>query len=295
MLAAEAGAGQRALADRGRLGRPFVTWKFAATLDGRVAAADGTSRWITGAESRADVHRLRAECDAIVVGTGTVLADDPQLTVRDASGAVVAEQPLRVVVGHRGPYAGRRAGAATTRRRPGSRPLPSSVPAPTAGSTWRRCSSALHARGRQSRAARGRPDAGGRVPRGPGLVDRVVAYLAPALLGAGRPRAGRHRHRRRIGRRACGSTSTTSRASAPTSGSSPARCGRRTGEALMFTGIVEELGEVVALDRPGRQRPAARCADRPSPSDAAHGDSIAVNGVCLTVVGVDGDGRSPPT
>ncbi len=52
-----------------RTGRPFVTWKFAATLDGRSAAPDGSSRWITGPAARADVHRLRAECDAIAVGT----------------------------------------------------------------------------------------------------------------------------------------------------------------------------------------------------------------------------------
>src|SRR3954469_14638789 len=77
-----------------RTGRPFVTWKLAATLDGRAAAADGTSRWITGPEARADVHRLRAESAAVVGGIGTVLADDPALTVRPDPG----HQPLRVVV-----------------------------------------------------------------------------------------------------------------------------------------------------------------------------------------------------
>ncbi|MDO5712487.1 MAG: bifunctional diaminohydroxyphosphoribosylaminopyrimidine deaminase/5-amino-6-(5-phosphoribosylamino)uracil reductase RibD, partial [Micrococcales bacterium] len=64
------------------IGRPWVTWKFAATLDGRIAAADGTSRWITSAQARADVHALRAACGAVLIGTGTALADDPQLTVR---------------------------------------------------------------------------------------------------------------------------------------------------------------------------------------------------------------------
>ena len=83
-----------------RTGRPFVTWKFAATLDGRVAAADCTSRWISSAASRADVHRLRAEVDAIMVGSGTVLADDPQLTVRDGD-ALAERQPLRVVLDRR--------------------------------------------------------------------------------------------------------------------------------------------------------------------------------------------------
>jgi diaminohydroxyphosphoribosylaminopyrimidine deaminase/5-amino-6-(5-phosphoribosylamino)uracil reductase len=75
--------------------RPHLTWKYAATLDGRTAAADGTSRWITGAEARVDVHRLRARCDAVVVGIGTVLADDAALTVRDWP---TQRQPLRVVV-----------------------------------------------------------------------------------------------------------------------------------------------------------------------------------------------------
>jgi diaminohydroxyphosphoribosylaminopyrimidine deaminase/5-amino-6-(5-phosphoribosylamino)uracil reductase len=78
--------------------RPYVIWKAAATLDGRVAAADGSSRWITGPEARAAVHRLRATCDAVVVGSGTALTDDPQLTVRDAQGRNVERQPLRVVV-----------------------------------------------------------------------------------------------------------------------------------------------------------------------------------------------------
>ncbi|MGP3955000.1 bifunctional diaminohydroxyphosphoribosylaminopyrimidine deaminase/5-amino-6-(5-phosphoribosylamino)uracil reductase RibD [Nonomuraea sp. 3N208] len=68
-----------------RLGRSHVTWKFAATLDGRSAAEDGTSQWITSPEARADVHRWRAASDAIVAGIGTVLSDDPRLTARPAA------------------------------------------------------------------------------------------------------------------------------------------------------------------------------------------------------------------
>src|SRR3954463_9545270 len=75
--------------------RPHLTWKYAATLDGRTAAADGTSRWITGPDARTDVHRLRARSDAVLVGIGTVLADDTALTVRDWP---TRRQPLRVVV-----------------------------------------------------------------------------------------------------------------------------------------------------------------------------------------------------
>jgi diaminohydroxyphosphoribosylaminopyrimidine deaminase/5-amino-6-(5-phosphoribosylamino)uracil reductase len=75
--------------------RPHVTWKYAASLDGRTAAVDGTSRWVTGPDSRRDVHRLRALSDAVVVGIGTVLADDTRLTVRDWP---TTRQPLRVVV-----------------------------------------------------------------------------------------------------------------------------------------------------------------------------------------------------
>ena len=78
-----------------RTGRPLVVLKLAASLDGRTAAPDGTSRWITGDAARADVHRLRAESDAVLVGAGTVRADDPELTVRHLAG----RDPLRVVLG----------------------------------------------------------------------------------------------------------------------------------------------------------------------------------------------------
>ena len=79
--------------------RPFVTLKYGTTLDGRSAAADGSSKWITGPEARRDVHLRRTQIDAILVGTGTVIADDPELTARQLDGSLYAEQPLRVILG----------------------------------------------------------------------------------------------------------------------------------------------------------------------------------------------------
>jgi diaminohydroxyphosphoribosylaminopyrimidine deaminase/5-amino-6-(5-phosphoribosylamino)uracil reductase len=95
-VAADVVAGQLApyLTHR-RTGRPYVVLKLAASLDGRTAAPDGTSRWITGEAARSDAHRLRAESDAVLVGAGTVRADDPELTVRHVAG----RDPLRVVLG----------------------------------------------------------------------------------------------------------------------------------------------------------------------------------------------------
>jgi diaminohydroxyphosphoribosylaminopyrimidine deaminase/5-amino-6-(5-phosphoribosylamino)uracil reductase len=84
-----------------RTGRAFALLKVATSLDGRVAAADGSSRWITGPDARADGHRLRAESQAVVVGAGTALADGPSLTARDVS-PQAERQPLRVLLDARG-------------------------------------------------------------------------------------------------------------------------------------------------------------------------------------------------
>lgn len=83
-------------------GLPLVTVKFAASLDGKIATRTGDSKWITGEESRAYVHRLRAASDAIMAGINTVLADDPQLTARSPDGTTLPRQPLRVIVDSRG-------------------------------------------------------------------------------------------------------------------------------------------------------------------------------------------------
>jgi diaminohydroxyphosphoribosylaminopyrimidine deaminase/5-amino-6-(5-phosphoribosylamino)uracil reductase len=84
-----------------RTGRAFVVAKVAMSLDGRVAAADGSSKWITSPEARADAHELRADAQAIVIGSGTALADAPQLTVRGVE-PPLARPPLRVLLDARG-------------------------------------------------------------------------------------------------------------------------------------------------------------------------------------------------
>ena len=84
-----------------RLRRPYITIKWASTLDGRAAAEDGTSQWITGTAARQRVHEQRSESDAIVVGTGTALADDPSLTARGDAGELMEHQPTAVVIGER--------------------------------------------------------------------------------------------------------------------------------------------------------------------------------------------------
>jgi diaminohydroxyphosphoribosylaminopyrimidine deaminase/5-amino-6-(5-phosphoribosylamino)uracil reductase len=142
-----------------RTGRPWVTLKLAATLDGRTAAADGSSRWITGPEARADAHALRAEHDAVVVGAGTIRADDPWLTVRDASGP----DPLRVVLGDV---------PADARVQPA---LSLSGPLPTVLDE-------LGTRGVLSVLVEGGPTVAAAFHR-LGLVDRYVIYLAPAMMG----------------------------------------------------------------------------------------------------------------
>jgi diaminohydroxyphosphoribosylaminopyrimidine deaminase/5-amino-6-(5-phosphoribosylamino)uracil reductase len=171
VLAEEAAALNEAWSFAVAHGRPFVTWKAAATLDGRVGAADGTSRWITGPEARADVHALRATVGAVVVGVGTLLADDPHLTVR-RDGEVSGPQPLRVVVGERDVPAGSRIldDAAETLH------LRTHDPAEVLA--------ALAAREVRHVLLEGGPTLAGAFVAA-GLVDAVRWYVAPALLGAG--------------------------------------------------------------------------------------------------------------
>ena len=140
-------------------GRPWVVLKLAATLDGRTAAADGSSRWITGPEARADAHRLRAESDAVIVGAGTVRQDDPALTVRHAPG----KDPLRVVLGHAPPDA-------------------KVHPALELQGDLADVLDDLGRRGVVQALVEGGATVAGAFHRA-GLVDRYVLYLAPALAG----------------------------------------------------------------------------------------------------------------
>lgn len=160
-----------------RRGRPWVTVKWASTLDGRAAAADGSSQWITGTAARQRVHEQRAANDAILTGTGTVLADDPSLTARGDGGELLQHQPVPVVVGER------------------------EIPADAA--VRRHPAGLIETRSRDLAAVLSDLDARGIrrvfVEAGPslvtaliaqGLADEYAVYLAPALLGGDRVAIG---------------------------------------------------------------------------------------------------------
>lgn len=191
--------GNRAWLHAMATGRPFVTWKLASTLDGRTAAADGTSRWITGPDARAAVHALRAERDAVLVGGGTLRADDPHLAARGIEGAT---QPLRVVLDRRAevPLTARVlddaaptlvvvAEGTDARRLVDAGVDVLAVPAGPDGLDVAAVLAGLHERGVRSVLLEG----GARVAASciaADLVDEVVAHIAPALLGAGAPVLG---------------------------------------------------------------------------------------------------------
>ena len=146
-------------------GRPWVLLKLAASLDGRTAAPDGTSQWITGSAARADAHRLRAESDAVIVGAGTVRADDPALTVRAAAG----DDPLRVVLG----------------RAPSDAKV---HPCVELDGALVDVLDELGRRGVVQAMVEGGATVAGAFHR-KGLVDQYVLYLAPALFGGDDARA----------------------------------------------------------------------------------------------------------
>ena len=167
--------------------RPRVTVKWAQTLDGRAAAADGSSRWITGPEARADVHRRRADADGILVGTGTLLADDPALTARAADGGLLvppAGQPVPVVAGRRPIPAGAR-----VRSHPALAAAGLDEPVRVAGADLAAGLGELHARGFRRLFVEGGPTLASALLAA-GLVDEVLVYVAPALLGGPRLAVG---------------------------------------------------------------------------------------------------------
>ena len=279
------------------------------SVDGRTAAADGSSQWITGVEARADAHRLRAASQAVVVGPATARADQPRLTVREVEGAT-GRQPLRVLLDAHG-------------RVPAEGPLfdvslapilvitTESAPAAVVDS-WRAAGAKVetlmagaHGRGvdlvgvlellaESHGVLQAMIEGGGRLHGAlveEQLADRLVAYIAPVLLGErGHPVIGfpgpdtlADATRWRVrdvddARRGC-----PPHARAPRTGA-----GRDAGGRLMFTGIVEELGQVRALLR---NEGGARIEITATAvlADAVVGASIAVNGCCLTVVEL-GDG-----
>lgn len=159
--------------------RPFITVKWAQTLDGRAAASDGSSQWITGASARADVHRRRAQSDAIVVGTGTLLADDPSLTARAADGGLLvpaAEQPVPVVIGHRPIPDGARVLAHPALGQEFTEPIT------LTGDDLLADMERLGALGIHHVFIEGGPKLASAFIRA-GLADELLIYIAPALLG----------------------------------------------------------------------------------------------------------------
>ena len=179
-----------------RTGRPRVTLKLAATLDGRTAAPDGSSRWITGPQARADVHRERAEHDAVLVGAGTVRVDDPELTVRDPGGGTGPSfgAPPQAAVGEDETTFGGPGGPRPPRRQPlrvvlGSAPANARVqPCLELSGDLGHVLDTLGGKGILSVLVEGGPTVARTFHAG-GLVDRYLIYLAPALLGGddGRP------------------------------------------------------------------------------------------------------------
>ena len=280
-----------------------------ASLDGRVAAADGSSRWITGAAARADAHELRADSQAIVVGAGTALADQPALTVRDVASAAASARRCACCSTRRGrvPADGpavRRRARADARRHDRARAAPARVDAwraagakvevvaprrPASGVDLDETLALLGREGVLQVLVEGGGDAARRARSPAGTRTASSSTSRRPLLGSRRrcpasTFAGPAHDRRRA--------PLAPRSTSPARRRRPARLRRPSSTTrrptpgqgcLMFTGIVEELGRVRAVTpNDGGARieiEAATVLD-----DAELGASIAVNGCCLTVV-----------
>ena len=198
-----------------RTGRPLVTLKTAATLDGQVAAASGDSRWVTAPPARARVHRMRAEADAVLVGAGTARADDPALTVRDVPLGPGQRQPLRVVLDRAGAlppalgvFGDGAAPTVTVVSQDAAPPAYADLLGRAGGVVLRApergghldLGAVLDALGGGDGLPQGvRPVQSVLVEAGPGLAtalfaadlaDRVLWFVAPKVLGAGRAAVG---------------------------------------------------------------------------------------------------------
>jgi diaminohydroxyphosphoribosylaminopyrimidine deaminase/5-amino-6-(5-phosphoribosylamino)uracil reductase len=177
VLAGEVSEAMRSWLTATRLGRPYITVKWAASLDGRAAAADGSSQWITGTASRQHVHEQRARADAILVGTGTVLADDPTLTARGDGGELLPHQPIPVVIGER---------AIPANAKVLGHPDPAIV---TGSRDLRMILDRLFARDIRHVLVEGGPTLSSALVAA-GLVDEYLIYLAPMLIGGERMALG---------------------------------------------------------------------------------------------------------
>ena len=156
--------------------RPLVTAKLALTLDGRAAAADGTSQWLTGPAAREEVHQLRTTCDVVLVGSGTARTDHPSLTARRPDGSLHPRQPLRAVMG-----------TSETRALPEIEGAGEEIRLVTRDPSA--ALAELFALGARHVLLEGGPTLAAAFLRA-GLVDELIVHLAPTLLGAGRAAVG---------------------------------------------------------------------------------------------------------
>ena len=280
-----------------RTGRPWVLFKSAMTLDGKVATESGDSKWISGEPSRTRAHWWRAECDAVAVGIGTALHDDPQLTARVEG---VHRQPRRIVFDSDGrlPLSSQLVQAAPevpltvvvsrAARRTATEALETAgaevivAPGENESARVRSALDQLGALDVTSILLEGGPHLAGAFLDA-GEIDEIRLFLAPLVLG-GRSARGTARGRgRRDDRRR-------------REGAHPRlRVGRRRPARLrppegvvMFTGLVQQLGTLTSLEG-GRLAVTATLA-----GELAVGDSVAVNGACLTATSVT-PGASRPT
>ncbi len=295
-IAAEARRLNQPFRKHARTGRPHVLFKSAMTLDGKVATRTGDSKWISGESSRARAHEWRAERDAVIVGIGTALADDPLLTARidgverqprrvvfDSEGRLpldsqlvrgAPELPLTVVVGRAAPrtatdaleIAGADVIVATGEHEP---------------ARIRSALDQLGAAGITSVLLEGGPHLAGAFLDA-GEIDQLALFIAPVLLGgsAARDPAGGRGRRAHLG--GCARPH-------PGDGADRRRCAdlRANAGVVMFTGLVMDLGEVGAVETTDD---GVRLSVRTVlTAEVSPGDSVAINGVCLTATTVGED------